>query len=186
MLTLQQIIDEAATLVPNEVPIANQIIWLNSINGDFFNKVKIPKIEEFITVKGQKNYTLPIDVREKNVDLVMCGVLKHRRLQSDDVSPLQNSFAFNDTSHALTLYPPPYADNLIGTIRYHRIATTTFLSSNLAAVPDCPEEYQWTYFVALASYLADTLDDSENASNYSTQYLTAWNAAQIEYQGVGV
>lgn len=182
MFTLQQIIDEASTLVPNEVLVADQVIWLNAINQDFFNVVKIPKVAYFTTVKGQTDYVLPNNVQERNIDLVTVGVLTYQSLYENDVKPLQNQFGFDDDTHTLSLNPAPYQSGLRGLVRYRRIATTTFTSSNLNAVPDIPEEWQWTMIPALASYLANTQDDSVKASNYEQQYRNAWNSAALNYQ----
>lgn len=180
-LTLQNIIDEAATLVPNEVPVADQVVWLNAINQDFFNIVKIPQVALFTGVRDQGDYVLSANIREKNVDIVMCGVLKYRDFQVEDASPLQNTYAFDDSTHTLTLNPAPYNNGLRGLLRYRRIATTTFTSGDLDVTPDCPEEYQWTYIPALAAYLADTQDDTESATKYENQYKAAWNKAAVDY-----
>jgi len=182
MLTLQQIIDEAYTLVPNEVDVADQVIWLNQVNQDFFNVVKIPKIANFTTTRDLATYTLPSAVQQRNIDLVMVGVLKYLNLYEDAVSPLQNRYGFDDDTKTLTLNPAPYNSGLQGLVRYRKIATTTFLSSNLNAVPDAPEEWQWTYIPALASYLAHTQDDEVKASNYEMQCRNAWNTAALNYQ----
>lgn len=180
MLTLQQIIGEAYTLVPNEVPTTEQIVWLNAINQDFFNVVKIPKIYRFTTTSGG-SYALPVDVRQKNIDYVQIGVLKYRDLDENQIAPLQNAYSFDDVSKTLTLSPAPYQSGLQGIVRYYRIATTTFLTSNMNAVPDAPEEFHWTYIPALASYLANTQDDTSNAANYENMYKNAWAVAVQNY-----
>ncbi|WP_215727498.1 hypothetical protein, partial [Mycobacterium tuberculosis] len=83
------------------------------------------------------------------------------------------------------LSPAPYQSGLQGIVRYYRIATTTFTSSNLNAVPDAPEEFHWTYVPALASYLANTQDDSSNAANYENMYKNAWAVAVQNYSNGG-
>ena len=182
-LTLQQIIDEAATLVPNEVPVADQVVWLNAVNNEFFNVVKIPVIARFTAVKDQADYVLSSNIQERNIDIVNVGVLKYRSLDVDNISPLQNAYSFDDTTSTLTLTPAPYQSDITGVVRYRRVATTTFTSSNLSAVPDAPDSFQWTYIVALSAYLANTQDDTENATNYEAQYRSAWSAAAQDYAG---
>lgn len=182
MLTLQQIIDEADLLVPNTVDLADKVTQLNAINGDFFNIIKIPKIARFSGVIGQADYTLPADVREKNIDLVECGLLKYLDLMSDAVNPTQNNWSYDDNSKVLTISPAPYQNGLPGIVRYHRIATTTFLVSVLTATPDAPEEYHWTYVPALCAFLALTQEDASKAAIYEVQYKAAWNVAAQNYQ----
>lgn len=184
MLTLKQIIDESYTLVPNEVPTSEQLVWLNAVNQDFFNAVKIPKIYRFSTTMSEV-YTLPSDVRQKNIDYVQMGVLKYRDLDENRIEPLQNAYSFDDVSKTLTLSPAPYQSGLQGIVRYYRIATTTFISSNLNAIPDAPEEFHWTYIPALASYLANTQDDSSNAANYENMYKNAWSVAVQNFSNGG-
>lgn len=182
MLTLQQIIAEADILIPNVLAVADKVVQLNSINADFFNVIKIPKIVKFTGTSGQADYVLSTDVRAKNIDLVEVGVLKYLDLQTDTIAPLQNTFSFDDTNRTLTLSPAPYTNGLQGIVRYHRIATTTFTSSALTAVPDAPEEYHWTYIPALAAWMAQTQDDMGKAATYEAQYKTAWGIAADNYQ----
>lgn len=181
MLTLKNIIDEADILVPNLLSDAEKVTQLNAINQDFFNVVKIPKVTIFNGSAGQTDYVLPADVRAKNIDLVEAGLLKYRDLLSDIVTPVQNTFAFDDTTHTMTLSPAPYQNGLQGIVRFFRIATTTFLASNLDAVPDAPTEYHWTYVPALAAWLASTQDDSIKAGIFEAQYKAAWNTAAQNY-----
>lgn len=184
MLTLQQIINEADILIPNLLTAADKVTQLNAINQDFFNVVKIPKVANFTGVKGQAAYTLPNDVRAKNIDYVKLGLIIYRDLQSDNVNPTDNVFTFDDATATLTLSPAAYGP-VPGVIRYHRIATTTFTSSNLNAVPDAPAEYHWTYVPALAAWIAMTQDEITKASVFESQYKSAWNAASQNYQKGG-
>ncbi|MGG3282737.1 hypothetical protein [Paenibacillus solani] len=180
-MNIAEIITQADILVPNEVMSADKVIHLNAINQDFFNVVKIPKISWFICSPDQVEYDLPQDVRQKNIDKVIIGMFQYLSLNSDDVTPTQNVYSFDDQSHTLSLFPAPYTD-LQGFLRYRRIGTTVFTANNLNAVPDAPEEYHWTYIPALAAYLAHTQDDSVKAANYESQYKAAWNVAAQNYQ----
>lgn len=182
MVTIKNIIDEADILVPNLLSDADKVTQLNAINQDFFTLIKIPKLARFSATSGEPGYTLPADVRAKNIDLVKVGLLQYLDLQSDSVTPTQNTFDYNDENNSLTLSPAPYQNGLQGIVRYHRIATTTFTSSNLEVTPDAPAEYHWTYVPALAAWIALTQDDSDKATLYEAQYKTAWNVAAQNYQ----
>ncbi|WP_110933255.1 phage adaptor protein [Paenibacillus bouchesdurhonensis] len=183
-MNIGEIIGEADLLVPNEVPAADKLISLNAINQDFFNVVKIPKIAKFSCAAAQQDYVLPVDVRAKNIDLLMIGMFRYQSLDRDGVTPAQNAYSFDDSTHTLSVYPAPYSD-LQGVLRYRRIATTNYASSNLLQPPDAPEEYHWTYIPALAAYLAKTQDDNVKAANYENEYKAAWNVAAQNYQGGG-
>ncbi|BFH70593.1 hypothetical protein J27TS7_58780 [Paenibacillus dendritiformis] len=181
-MNLREIITEADILVPNEVPTADKVIWLNALNHDFFNVVKIPKMAWFDSVAGQNVYSLPADVRMKNTDMCMVGMIQYRSIQTEDVAPLQNSYMIDDETHTLVLTPAPYQSDMQGIVRYRRIATTTFSSATLAAAPDTPEEYHWTFIPGLCAFIANTQDDSVKAANYEAQYKAAWNVAAQNYQ----
>ncbi|MDP1513069.1 hypothetical protein Q8I65_23195 [Paenibacillus ottowii] len=180
-MNLAQIIAEADLLVPNEVPQADKVVWLNAVNQDFFNVVKIPKVARFTCVAAQADYVLPTDVRQKNIDSVLIGMFQYKSYDREDVTPAQNAYYFTDDTHKLTLYPAPYTDAQ-GFLRYRRIATSTFTTENLGSQPDAPEEYHWTYIPALAAYIANSQDDSVKAANYEGQYKSAWNVAAQNYQ----
>ncbi|WP_127580183.1 hypothetical protein [Paenibacillus koleovorans] len=185
-MLIQEIITEADILVPNEVTTADKVVVLNALNQDFFNIVKIPKIVRFNAVQGQAGYTLATDVREKNIDLVMVGLLKYRNLDNEVVNPTQNVFTFEDTDHELTLSPAPYQTGLQGIVRSHRIATTTFTTGGVGTqTPDAPTEYHWTFVPALASFLAYSQDDAGKGGNYETQYKAGWSVAAQNYQKEG-
>ena len=182
-MDLTSIISEADLLVPNEVPTADKIVALNSLNQDFFNTVKIPRVLPLTPVKDQAAYTISTEVRLKNIDLLMVGIIKYHELIPGTTNPLQNTYTFDDSTHVLTLRPAPYATGLQGVLRYARVATTTFTAGNLTAVPDAPEEFHWTYYVGLAAYLASAVDDLTKATMYEAQYSKAWNAADVQYTG---
>lgn len=181
-MNIASILGEASILVPHDVTVVDQLAALTEINRDFFNVVKIPKQARFSTVASQNEYTLASDIRQKNIDLVMVGMFRYRSLDSEAVTPFQNAYTFDDIEHKLTLWPAPY-DTLEGFLRYHRIGTSNFTSDNLGAVPDAPEEYHWSYVLALAAYLANTQDDAIKAANYEAQYKAMWNVAAQNYSG---
>jgi hypothetical protein len=183
-LDLQSIINEADLLVPNEVPLADKVVTLNALNQDFFNVVKIPRVLPLTPVKDQDTYAVSTEVRLKNIDLVMVGIIKYKELVSGTTNPLQNTYTFDDSTHILTLRPAPYSSGLQGVLRYARIATTTFTSSVLTAVPDAPEEYHYSYYIGLASYLAYAMDDMTKGASYEAQYLKIWDNAAQQYAGV--
>lgn len=181
MLTLQQIIDEADILAPNNgLDTANKVLQLTILNREFFEIVKIPKIQNFVSTAAS-TVVLANDVREKNIDYVQLGFLRYRSLDGDDVRPLQNVFAFDDVTHTLTLSPAPYQSGLQGIVRYRSIGTATFTSGNLSAAPEAPEEYHGSFIPALASYLAAAIDDADKATKYEAMYKADWNAAAQAY-----
>jgi hypothetical protein len=185
-LTLQQIITEADILVANAVSTEDKAIQLNNINADFFNVVKISKVHRFSSsIAG--TVTLPTDVRAKNIDLLQIGPLRYRSLDDNSSpGPLECFYSFDDASHILTLSPAPYKAGLDCLCRHRRIATTTFTTGNLSISPDAPEEYHWTYILALAAWLASVMMLTEQAASYETRYRQAWQRANGEFSSGAV
>lgn len=185
-LTLQQIITEADILVQNGITTGDKVIQLNNINADFFNAVKITKVYQFSSTTAG-TVTLPTDVRQKNIDLLQIGPLRYRSLDdSSSPGPLECFYSFDDTSHILTLFPAQYKAGLDCLCRHRRIATTTFGSGNLSATPDAPEEYHWTYILALAAWLASVMMLTEQAASYESRYRQAWQRANGEFSSGAV
>jgi len=180
-MLISAIITEADIIVPNEVSVQDKVIVLTALNQDFFNVVKIPRIATFIPIKDQTNYSLPTDVRLKNIDLVMCGVIKYKELLPSATNPMENTFTFDDSVYTLSLRPAPYQAGLQALVRYNRIATSIFSSTNLNVSPDFPEEYHYSLVLGLAAYLAQTQDDAIKASNYENQYKAMWNVSAQNY-----
>lgn len=81
-MNISEIIREADILVPNEVPTPDKVIWLNAINQDFFNVVKIPKIAWFTCTPTQGDYVMPQEVRQKNIDKIIIGMFQYLSLNS--------------------------------------------------------------------------------------------------------
>lgn len=182
-MNLLEIISEADTLVPNAYQPADKVIWLNEVNNEFFDIVKIPMISKFDTVSNVSEYSLPSDVRTKNIDLVRVGLLQYRSMQNEDVLPAQNYWIFDDNMKKITLSPAPYRTDVM-IVRYHRIATSTFVSSNLQVTPDAPPEYHWVYTLGLCARIAKAQDDINKANNYSAEYQNALNVASQNYAKV--
>lgn len=175
------IIAEADILVPNDVPQANKVNQLQFIDQEFFNVVKIPKMYRFPTVAGQTSYTLPADVRSKNIDKVQVESFRYQSLERDDYNPTQNGFSFDDATLTLSIYPAPYAA-LQALVRYHQASTKTFTVGTVSTdEPSAPAEYHWTYVAALAAYLAKTQDDMVKAANFEAEYKSGWNVAAQNY-----
>lgn len=179
-MDLQAIINEADVMVPNTYNVPDKISWLNAVNQEFFNVVKIPLVNVQASTTGPE-YTLPTGVRAKNIDLVQVGLTQYRSLLDDNVRPGENVWNFDDTTLKITLTPAPYQTGLSIRVRYHRTATTTFTSSVLTTEPDAPIEYHWLYVVGLCSRIAKSMDDLAKANNYENDYRAGLNVAAANY-----
>lgn len=185
MLTIQQIINEADLLVPNAYQTADKIPWLNKVNQEFFEIVKIPQSSVFTTVAAQASYVLPNDVRDNNIDKARVGLINYLSLNYEDVKPAQNFFTFNESDHKITFDPVPYAADLRAIVRYYRIATSTYVSGTLTANPDAPAEYHWIYVLGLCEKIANANNDTGKSNNYGSEYRSALAAAAQNYSKLG-
>lgn len=183
-MDLTSIIAEADVRVPNSFDNAQKVSWLNEINNEFFDAVKIPKTAVFSTVSGTATVTLPTDVRGKNIERVNIGKGVYPSFLYEDVPPGRGYHTFDDVGKILTIVPTPTAV-LSGIVKYYQISTTTFISTTLTAIPDAPAEYHWVYILGLCERIANALDDIPRASNYGQQYRGQLAMAQANYAGGG-
>lgn len=189
-LTNKEIIIEADALVPNGyvgaggVPWLSpeKIAWLNALNQEFFDVVKIPDTKTFDSVAGTKTYTLTGTIKENDIDKVMVGNLKYRSLNYEDVQPAQNWFTFNESNNVLTLSTPPSRSSQPGLVRVYQSSTTNFTTANVeTATPDAPAKYHWIIVLGLAEYIAKANEEDEKAADYGGQYRAALNTAAKNY-----
>lgn len=180
-MNLQEIMDDASTLVPNSFQVSQRILWLNELNRVFFEVVKIPKVHFLSAIANTPGYALPNDVTFRNIDRVMVGTTIYRSYQLEDVPAGNTGWTFDDTTHQLTLDPAPaYASS--GHVRYMQASVTTFIVTAPASqTPDAPVPYQSSYVLGLAERMALALDDIAKASNYGQQYRALLAVAQSNY-----
>lgn len=181
-LTIEKIISEADVRVANSFSTEKKVDWLNELNTEFFDIVKIPQAETFVTIAGTASYKLEDDVRAKNIDRVHVGMTVYPSFLYDAVSPGQNYHIFKDATRTMELNPAPTKAAQQGIVRYRMMPSTTFLSSDLATKPDAPEEYHWIYILGLAERIAKAMDDVSKANNYGNDYRSALAVAQANYQ----
>lgn len=189
-LTTKEIIIEADALVPNGYVGAGavswlspeKIAWLNALNQEFFDIVKIPETKTFTSTAGTKTYTLTGTIKEKNIDKVIVGNLKYRSFNHEDVQPTDNWFRFDATTNVLTLSSAPSRSALPGMARVYRSSSTNYTTGNVVtASPDAPTEYHWIYVLGLAEYIAKANEEDAKAADYGSQYQSALNTAAKNY-----
>lgn len=179
MLTIQQVVNEVDTLVPNPFDPTNKVTWLNEINREFFEVVKIPAVYQFVTTAGVDLYTIPNTIKSRNIERVQTNQSLFKSMQHDDINPGHNFWLVEDTS--LKLHPSPSLTGEIGIIKYFQSSKTTFLASDLSVKPDAPEEYHWAYVLGLAERVAKAMNDVSLANNYGNDYRAQLSLAQQNY-----
>lgn len=170
MLTIQQIITEVDTLVPNPFDAPKKVVWLNELNREFFEIVKIPKIHKFTTNTSTSTYILPSEIKSQNIDRVLVHYTIYKSMQYENANPGHNHWIVDDNTSELVLNPKPSVAGEIGMVKYTATSKTTFLSSNLNVNPDAPEAYHWAYVLGLAERVAKAMNDVTLANNYGADY----------------
>lgn len=178
-MNLQTIIDEADVRIPNAFSSDQKVDWLNEVNYEFFDIVKIPKVYN-TTANGVTNtFTLSNDAREKNIRKVVAGSNYYRSMVYEDITAAFNYFTLDDTSFTLTLTPQPPSGPLI--VVYDKQATSAFSSGTLTASPEPPVEYHWIYVLGLCARIAKAMNDVSLANNYENDYKNNLSIAQQNY-----
>jgi len=156
-----------------------KVDWLNEVNYEFFDIVKIPRVFN-TTANGTANtYTLPNDCREKNIRKVVAGANFYRSMVYEDITAAFNYFTLDDTTFILTLQPKPPTGALI--VVYDKISSTPFVATNLGATPEAPPEYHWIYVLGLCTRMAKSMNDVSLANNYENDYKSNLQIAQQNY-----
>ena len=181
MRTLQNIIEEVDSLVPNPFDNNKKIMWLNAINKEFFEFVKIPAVITLFTEAGRSVYPVPPDLHSRNVDQVQVGGAFYRNARYEDVNPEHNQWLADEKKKEIQLIPPPYVHGLRIAIRYAASWKSTFTTSGLTSSPDAPEEYHDAYVYGLCERVAKAMNDVTMANNYGSDYREAILSAQQTY-----
>jgi hypothetical protein len=182
VLTIEQIFAEVDTLVPNFFDAAKKVTWINEINKEFFEVVKIPLVHQFVTEGGISSYDLPSTARSNNVIRVQVGSTLYNSMQYEDVRPGHNFWVVDDATQKMQLNPKPSLTGQVGVVNYHKISTKTFLTSTISAdKPDAPEEYHWSYVLGLCERVAKAMNDVTLANNFGNDYRSQLSLAQQNY-----
>lgn len=181
VFTLQQIIKEADVRVPNPFDIAQKISWLNEINVEFFEIVRIPKVFRFMITGGTDTYSLPSTIRSHAIENVRNQSVMYESIQYEKVQPGRNYWNLDDDTQQLTLFPRPTV-NAEAIISYRKKTESTYLTSDLSAKPDAPIEFHWAYILALCERIAKAMNDVPLANNYANDYRGQLSLAQERYK----
>lgn len=181
-MQISEIIAEADVRMPNSFSSAQKVSWLNEVNQEFFDVVKIPSFASFtIPASGATGtYTVPNDVRAKNIYKMFVGSRIYSSIQYEDVTPGRNYWTLDEVQSAITIVPDGFP-NEKGVITYAKIGTTTFVSATLTTVPDAPKEYHWLYILGLCERIAIAMDDIAKSNNFGSEYRTNLSTAQANY-----
>lgn len=181
MLTIKEILAEVDKLVPNPFAEKDKVVWLNEINKEFFEFVKIPKVHQFVTIAGKNNYTVPAEMKSQNVERVQVNHSLYESMQYEVVEPGHNFWILEDSVKELLLNPKPSISHMVGIVKYSKSAVQTFLPSNLTVTPEAPEEYHNTYVLGLCERVAKGMNDVTLANNYGSDYRSSISIAQQNY-----
>lgn len=180
MLTIEEIIDEADIRVPNSFNATEKIDWINQINQEFFDVVKIPAIATFSADGNTSSVTLDSEVRAKNITKVRVNHSIYKSMLYENVNPGHNYFVFSDSTHALTLTPKPPEGT--GLVVYNKIGTSNYTTGNyIQDSPDAPAEYHWIYILGLAERIAKAMNDVSLANNYAADFRNNLMLAQQNF-----
>jgi hypothetical protein len=178
-MNLQTIIDEADVRIPNAFSSDQKVDWLNEVNYEFFDIIKIPKTAS-ITLDGITNqFSVPVDLREKNVRKVVVGSNYYRSMIYDDITAAFNYYTIDEATNKIVFTPKPPAGNAV--IVYDMLSTTPFVSTTLTASPVAPTEYHWLYVLGLCVRIAKAMNDVTLANNYESDYKNNLSVAQQNF-----
>lgn len=178
-MNLQLIMDEADIRVPNAFPPDQKVDWLNEVNYEFFDVVKMPKAFT-TTANGTINtFVLPTDAREKNIRKVVAGSNYYRSMIYEDITAAFNFYTVDDATQTMTLTPKPPVGTLI--VVFDKMSVVPFISTTLTAIPDAPVEYHWLYVLGLCVRIAKAMNDVNLSNNYENDFKNNLSVAQQNF-----
>jgi hypothetical protein len=178
-MNLAYILDEADVRIPNVFASAIKVDWLNEVNYEFFDIVKIPKTTTILLDGVKDTYSIPANLREKNVRKVAVGSGFYRSMIYDDISASVNYYTVDDTNSQMTFVPKPRSGSAI--VVYDQMGTVPFTVSNLTVSPEAPPEYHWIYVLGLCVRIAKAMNDVVLANNYENDYKGNLSVAQQNF-----
>jgi hypothetical protein len=167
-MNLQTLLDEADVRIPNVFSSAQKVDWLNEVNYEFFDIVKIPKTATLLLDGINDTYSVPANLREKNVRKVAVGSSFYRSMIYEDISASVNYYLVDESASQLTFVPKPRSGNAI--IVYDQMGAVPFTASDLTVSPEAPSEYHWIYILGLCVRMAKAMNDVVLANNYENDY----------------
>lgn len=178
-MNLQMIMDEADIRVPNAFPTDQKVDWLNEVNNEFFDVVKIPKAYT-ASLTGTPTITVPTDVREKNIRKMVVGSNYYRSMIYEDITAAFNYYTLDEATNVLTFKPtPPTGQTAI--LVYDKISVTPFVVGSLTTEPEAPKEYHWLYILGLCVRIAKAMNDAGLANNYENDFKNNLAIAQQNF-----
>jgi hypothetical protein len=178
-MNLQLIIDEADVRVPNAFAVDQKVDWLNEINYEFFDIVKIPKSASVAVDGIATQFTIPTDVREKNIRKVVVGSNYYRSIVYEEITAAFNYYTIDETTNKINFTPKPPAGTAV--LIYDTMGVIPFVSTTLTAIPVAPTEYHWIYVLGLCVRIAKAMSDVVLANNYENDYKGNLMIAQQNY-----
>lgn len=178
-MNLQTIIDEADIRVPNAFSVDQKVDWLNEVNYEFFDIVKMPKSTSVVLDGVATQFTVPTDLREKNVRKVVVGSNFYRSMIYEDITAAFNYYTIDETTNKITFTPKPGAGTAV--IVYDKMGVTPFVATTLTAQPDAPVEYHWIFILGLCVRIAKAMNDVNLANNYENDYKNNLSVAQQNF-----
>jgi hypothetical protein len=178
-MDIQTIIAEADVRVPNAFSSEQKVDWLNEVNNEFFDVVKIPKVATVATDGNVTTFTVPNDVREKGVRKVVVGSNFYRSIIYENITAAFNYYTIKEDSNQIVFTPKPPSGTAV--IVYDQIAVSPFLSANLTVQPESPSEYHWVYILGLSVRIAKAMNDVTLANNYENDFKSNLAIAQQNF-----
>lgn len=181
-MTLQEILDDVDARVPNSVPIAQKVKWINQVQRQLYRDYPLPEaVRWFLTTSGLAFYELPEDCVEGRITHVVVEGKEYPYRESYEPSMLR---FWTIVSGSLVLNPVP--DGQYNVLVFYRRRPKDLSPDNLTETPNFPEDYHELLVLGCAKRVAQAMRDVELANNFEMDYqqLAAKAAKELRKQSV--
>jgi hypothetical protein len=166
ILTLEEILKDVDTYVPNTISTEQKVRWINEIQKQLFRDYPVPDaVYQFETVPGLDYYDLPDDC---STDRITNLVIDEQEYDGLSLDSEETSFYWIPVEGKLFIQPTPQ-DVMMGFI-YYRPKPIELTSANLSAIPNFPEDYHELLVFGCAARVAKAYQDVDLANNMVSDF----------------
>lgn len=162
-MKLYEIIESVDILVPNSVPAAEKIKWINNIQRTLYRDYPVPEAVQPLIIKpGVQFYPLPENCAEDRITEVVINDRTYpyitRRPDNEDSGDYFCTFV----AGTLMIYPPP-AMNTVGYL-YFKPRPVTLTTDDMQKEPEFPADFHELLVFGCASRVALTKPETTGQS----------------------
>lgn len=155
-MLLSEILGHVDTMVPNALPAAIKIQWINQIQNELYRDFPVPEgVAVFNTVMGQAAYTLPSDCPEDRIRALLINGKEYPFVPASDCD-LSGETKFWTTVVTGDILINPTPDAVYKGVLYYRPRPRQLSEADMNVKPAFPEDFHEMLILGCSARVAKT------------------------------